>query len=374
MHSDINILADTSNLFYIGGVVRDKILEKESFDIDLTYVGNAIEYAQTIKNAEILKINEPFGTVRVRIDGQETDIASTRSEIYERPGHLPIITQIGCSLKQDVLRRDFTINTLAQNYKTGEIIDYTGGLNDIKAGKIKVLHDKSFIEDPTRILRALKFSVRFGFGLDEHTKMLRDDYLKNINYDMSFKRLKKELIETFNLNLQKAYDEFMDNKIYKLVTQKEISKTGINIQKFITEYDRLIEHSNIWLIYLATISDLANLELTKEEKKIIKDFNSIENLSLNTDYEIYNTFKNLKTETIIIYGILKNESIARHYLNNLKNITISINGADLQRMGIKPSPVYQDCFDYILKQKLANKNLTSEDEISLAKKFLINNN
>ncbi len=373
MHSKINITADTSNLFYIGGVVRDELLGAKSFDIDLTYAGNAIDYAKTIKNAEILQINEPFGTVRVLIDGKEIDIASTRSEIYERPGHLPTVTEIGCSLKQDVLRRDFTINTLAKNFKTGEILDYTGGLDDLKAGKIKVLHDKSFIEDPTRILRALKFAVRFNFELDEHTTILRDEYLKNINYDMSFKRLKKELSETFNLNSQKAFDEFIDKKIYKLVTKNEISIPKINIQNFVDEYKNLINQSHIWLIYLAALKDLSNLELTKEEKRIIKDYTSVENLALNTDYEIYNAFKNLKTESVIIYGILKNKCTASHYLNNLANISISINGTDLQNLGIKPSARYQDCFNYILKQKLENQNLTHEQEINLAKNFLLSN-
>ena len=70
------------NLFYIGGVVRDEILGKESFDIDLTYAGNAIEFAKTIPDAEIIQINEPFGTVRIKLDNEEIDIASTRSENY----------------------------------------------------------------------------------------------------------------------------------------------------------------------------------------------------------------------------------------------------------------------------------------------------
>ena len=186
------------NLYYIGGVVRDELLGRKSIDIDITYVGNAIEFAKTIPNAEILQINEPFGTVRIKLDGEEIDIASTRCETYPKKGHLPIVKNIGCSLKEDILRRDFTINALAKSTLTSEIIDYTTGLEDIKTKTLKVLHDNSFIDDPTRIVRALKFAVRFGFDLDEHTKKLQNDYLKNINYDMSYKRLKKELIETFN--------------------------------------------------------------------------------------------------------------------------------------------------------------------------------
>ena len=128
----LNLNDKDNKLFYIGGVVRDEILNAESFDVDLTYEGNAIEFAKNIKGLKILKVNEPFGTVRVLIKNKEVDIASTRAEKYEKAGHLPTVTKIGCSLKEDVLRRDFTINALAKNVHTGEIIDFTGGLSDIK--------------------------------------------------------------------------------------------------------------------------------------------------------------------------------------------------------------------------------------------------
>lgn len=363
-------LNDTENkLFYIGGVVRDEILGQKSFDIDLTYVGNAIEFAKTLEGIEIIKINEPFGTVRIKANGREVDIASTRKEIYERPGHLPTVTEIGCSLKDDVLRRDFTINALAKNYNTGEIIDYTGGLEDIKSKTLKVLHDNSFVEDPTRIIRALKFAVRFNFSLDEHSKKLRDDYLKNINYDMSFKRVKKELTETFNLNSQRAYDEFIEAGIYKLVTEKEVKKQNINIENLINKYKSLINPSNIWLIYLATIGDLSKLELTKEEKKILDDFESIKNIELNTDFDTYKAFENKHPETILIYGILKDLIPAINYIENLKNIKIEITGEDLQKLGVKPSPKYKECFDKILEAKCYNSNLTKQDEIMIAKEY-----
>lgn len=365
----IKIKDTTNKLFYIGGVVRDEILGKKSFDIDLTYVGNAIEYAKKLDNAQILKINEPFGTVRIKIDDEEIDIASTRKEIYERVGHLPTITTIGCSLKDDVLRRDFTINALAKNFNTGEIIDYTGGLNDIKNKTLKVLHDKSFIEDPTRIIRALKFAIRFDFHLDEHSQKLRDEYLQNINYDMSFKRVKKELIETFNLNSQKAYNEFIDANIYKLITTKNIKKSNINIEYFINKYKFLINPANIWLIYVGTLEDLSNLPLTKEENNILESFKKIKYKTPATDYETYNMFRNVPKETVLLYGIMTNELVAVNYLENLRDIKLEITGKDLQNLGIKPSPEYKKCFEKILEQKCYNFHLKKMDEIILAKEF-----
>ena len=232
---NMNIINIKDNkLYYVGGVVRDELLGIESLDTDLVYEGNAIEFAENItphpsfaqlsgslciqqgareNPIEILQINEPFGTVRVRIGGHEIDIASTREEIYERKGHLPTVTKIGCPLNDDVKRRDFTINSLYKSVATGEIVDLTGGLEDLKNKTIRVLHDESFIDDPTRIIRALKFSVRFGFKLDKHTRKLQEDYLKNINYDMCYKRIKKELIETFNLNSQLLGSEGALSKI-----------------------------------------------------------------------------------------------------------------------------------------------------------------
>lgn len=361
---------NTDNLYYIGGVVRDELLGKKSFDIDLTYVGNAIEFAKTLQDVEILKINEPFGTVRVKIEEQEVDIASTRSEIYERDGHLPTVTEIGCSLKQDVLRRDFTINALAKNVKTGEIIDYTNGLKDIEDKTLRILHDKSFIEDPTRIIRALKFSVRFNFELDTHSKELRDDYLKNINYDMSYKRVKKELIETFNLNSQKAYDEFINAKIYKLVTEKEVQKPNMNIEFLVSKYKELINPENIWLIYVGTLEDLSRLELTREEKKILTDFESIKDVKPKSDFETYKMFHNLMPESVILYGILTDLVPVLNYLENLKDITVAVTGKDLQALGIKPSPIYNEIFDKIIEKKINIPNLTIEDEINIAKLYL----
>lgn len=368
---NIDILKNTKNLYYIGGVVRDEILSKPSFDIDLTYVGNAIEFAKTLSGVELLKINEPFGTVRIKVANQEIDIASTRAEIYEKAGHLPTVTKIGCELKEDVNRRDFTINAMAKNYNTGEIIDYTGGLEDIKNKKLRVLHNKSFIEDPTRILRALKFAVRFDFELEENTKKLRDDYLENINYDMSFKRVKKELIETFNLNSQKAYEEFIHARIYKLITPENVPLINTNIENIVNKYKHLINPNDIWLIYVGTIKDLSNLmpTFTREEKKIIDDFKQIENKTFTDEFDIHQTFSKMRVETVILYGIIKNIEISELYINKLKDIKISISGKDLQKLGIQPSLKYKACFDEILKQKIKNPKLTNSDELEIAKKF-----
>lgn len=403
----ININDTSNKLFYIGGVVRDELLNKQSIDIDITYVGNAIEYCS--KFGEVIQINPDFGTVRVKIPSSPhreiadfvpstgsghnvseelnnviVDFASTRSEIYPKKGHLPVVEKIGCSLKEDVLRRDFTINALAKSITTGEIVDYVGGLKDLKNKKLRVLHDNSFIDDPTRIIRGLKFAMRFNFELEEHTKKLQDEYLKNINYDMSYKRIKKELIETFNAPLsnitkeykkQRTFEKFINDKIYKLVTPNDIEIPSINIEELIEKYcpdmdchvanaPRNDEH--IWLIYVGVLKDLSRLPLTKIEQKILDD---VPQNILNSDFELYKTFENAKIETILLYAILKDQKGAKHYLDNLRNIKISINGKDLQNLGISPSPQYQEIFDEVLKAKLQNPKMTKEDELKIAKSY-----
>lgn len=403
----ININDTSNKLFYIGGVVRDELLNKQSIDIDITYVGNAIEYCS--KFGEVIQINPDFGTVRVKIPysphreitdfvpstGSEhnvseelnnviVDFASTRSETYPKKGHLPVVEKIGCSLKEDVLRRDFTINALAKSITTGEIVDYVGGLKDLKNKKLRVLHDNSFIDDPTRIIRGLKFAMRFDFELEEHTKKLQDEYLKNINYDMSYKRIKKELIETFNAPLsnvtkeykkQRTFEKFINEKIYKLVTPNDIEIPSINIEELIEKYCLDIDchvantprnDEHIWLIYVGVLKDLSRLPLTKIEQKILDD---VPQNILNSDFELYKTFENAKIETILLYAILKDQKGAKHYLDNLRNIKISINGKDLQNLGISPSPQYQEIFDEVLKAKLQNPKMTKEDELKIAKSY-----
>lgn len=254
------------NLYYVGGVVRDEILGVQSFDTDFCYEGDAISFAENA-GLNIIKRNPDFGTVRVLFDGKEIDIASTRKETYPQAGHLPEVTDIGCELKEDLKRRDFTINALAKNTLTGEISDYFNGLEDLKSKTLRVLHDNSFIDDPTRIIRALKFSVRFDFDLDEKTKKLQEEYLNNINYDMSYHRVKKELIETFNLNNSEAFDKFIKDGIYKLLGKNQNAPkiSGKKIRDAINNH----KISNPWIIYMGFF-DLSKLALTRKEKKIIE--------------------------------------------------------------------------------------------------------
>ena len=389
--SIIKINDNSNKLFYIGGVVRDELLGRESLDVDITYVGNAIEYCS--KFGEVVQVNPDFGTVRVAMpshpslcnthspigtmDEVTVDFASTRSESYPQKGHLPVVEKIGCSLKEDVMRRDFTINALAKSVTTGEIVDYVGGLEDLKNKKLRVLHDESFIDDPTRIIRGLKFATRFGFELEEHTKKLQDEYLANINYDMSYKRVKKELIETFQpyYTPHPSYGHpawlfaFNGSTECSAGSTPPCASSALSSQSALPVGAREEKKQPscpvaIWLIYVGILGNLSRLPLTKIEQKILDD---VPKEVLKTDFELYKTFQNTRIETILLYAILKDEAGARHYLDDLQKIKLEITGKDLQNLGIKPSPEYQKIFDEVLKIKLKNPNITKEDEIKLAK-------
>ena len=282
---------------------------------------------------------------------------------------MPVVDKIGCSLKEDVLRRDFTVNALAKSVKTGEIVDYVGGLVDIENKVLRVLHDESFIDDPTRIIRALKFSVRFGFALDLHTKQLQENYLANINYDMCYKRIKKELIETFNLNSQEAYERFFDEGIYKLVQPKEVMRVVKNIPQ-VVDLLALQQSPNLWLVYVGNL-DLSKLELTKVEMKILNDFVALKDLTLDTDFDIYKAFNFVLPETLALYAIHINQEKVKRFVDVLRNVKIEINGDDLVKLGHQPSPKFAEIFDEVLRAKLQDPTMTKEDEIRVVKSLFI---
>jgi tRNA nucleotidyltransferase (CCA-adding enzyme) len=154
----------------VGGFVRDMVLGRPSLDIDLVVEGDGVEFGQ--RAAEELgvrvRIHRRFGSaVLVFSRDLHVDIASSRAEYYSKPGALPTVERSG--LRQDLFRRDFTINAMAACIVPaafGSIADPYAGLDDLKRGRVRVLHALSFIDDPTRILRAARFEVRYGFVLD----------------------------------------------------------------------------------------------------------------------------------------------------------------------------------------------------------------
>jgi len=367
-------------LYLIGGIVRDLLLNRENLDIDISVEGDAIKFAKLLQEngvAKISSIHEDFGTVKVKIEEIDIDLASTRSESYPQKGHLPGVNEIGCLLEQDVLRRDFTINSLAISLNEGDfahLIDYVGGYEDLKNKKIRILHDKSFIDDPTRIIRALKYSQRFGFDLEENTLKLQSEYLDNINYDMCYKRVKQEIEKTFNDCGQACFEKFIEHGICKLITPHPDCRLGLlaqqqNIEALINKYNP----NYPWFVYFGLILSNGGVEkfdLTKYEKDAIEGAESLKNKTFSDDFEIYKAFGGKYIETLLILAALGMEKEVCRYLDDLAKIKLQITGDDLIKLGFKPSKKFSEGFDYVLKEKLKNLKMTKDEEIKLAKKFL----
>jgi len=364
-------------LYIIGGLVRDLLLNRKSLDIDITVEGDAIEFAHALDRENVAKISsthKDFGTVKVEINGQKIDLASTRSETYPKKGHLPHVAEIGCSLEKDVLRRDFTINSLAISLNQesfANMIDYVGGFEDLKSQKIRILHDNSFIDDPTRIIRALKYSTRLGFGLDKKTIKLQNEYLKNVNYDMCNKRIKNEIKKTFDEGSQALFERFINQNIYKLITPNEIKVPKINIEKLIETY----KPKNQWIIYFGVLGVfepenlLEKLELTKSEKEIILGAKCLANTQRKGDFQVYQAFRAQKLEVLLILALLGKEKEVFHYLDNLKKIKLSITGKDFLSLGYEPSKNFANAFNFVLKEKLKNPKMKKSEELETIKTY-----
>ena len=344
------------DVYLVGGPVRDMLLKRSFDDIDITFNGNATELAKKI-NCEILSVHEDFGTVKIKINNKIIDLASTRKESYPQKGHLPVVTEIGCSLRDDVLRRDFSVNSLAMslNKKTfAEVIDYTGGLNDLKTKTLRILHSKSFVDDPSRILRGFKYSSRLGFSYDEETLNLQKHYLSSINYDMSYKRILQEFYKT-EWSIE-VFNDFINQNIYKLINP-EVKN----------DFDFWFSTKNPF-IYFALLLPDNRFELNKKDRSIIEKVKEFKEEPKN-DFETYKTFNKEPLEFVQILSIMKKSS-AKIYLQRLKDIKILTTGKDLINMGFEPSKSFQEIFDFLISKKLKNPNMTKEDELKLISSIL----
>ena len=162
--------ASRAPVYLVGGAVRDLLCGRERSDIDLVVMGDATGLAAKL-GAEVVE-HERFATAKVRLDGHEVDIATARAESYPHPGALPVVEPAG-EIATDLARRDFTINAIAVPLQgEPELVDPHGGRSDLEAGRLRVLHPRSFVDDPTRALRAARYAARFGFELEPETEIL----------------------------------------------------------------------------------------------------------------------------------------------------------------------------------------------------------
>ena len=195
----VGALGDRADgVYLVGGTVRDILLGEESFDVDIAVEGDAIEFARSLAEALGGRVtpHTKFGTAVVQYeDSGRVDVVTTRTDFYDSPGALPTVERAG--LREDLFRRDFTINAMAVSLKPadfGRLVDPFGGRADLEARVLRVLHNLSFIDDPTRIFRGIRYEARYGLHLEEHSARLARGCIEmGLVGDLSSARLRDEL-------------------------------------------------------------------------------------------------------------------------------------------------------------------------------------
>ncbi|NLK63099.1 MAG: CBS domain-containing protein [Fusobacteria bacterium] len=384
--------------YLVGGIVRDIILNIKNSDLDLVVEGDGVSFAielNKILNGENLVIHDKFKTATINLkNGLNIDIATSRIEFYEYPTSLPVVEY--SNIKQDLYRRDFTINAMAidMSYENfGKLIDYFNGLEDLKNKQIRVLHSLSFIEDPTRIIRAIRFQSRYGFKIELDTEKYILDAINNNFLDkLTWKRVKDEFQLIFSeknviesINLLSKYNILLTiNKNIK-ITDELIEKL-----KLISLNEDVIIHLNIekWLLYFLLLID--DLNIIEQEKildkfvfseKFIKKFikdklicdKVVNNLSIKSkNSDIYNNLFSLCDETILIIYFRTDNNILKDNINNffkkIKNKVNIISGKDLEIIGYKKGPLFKKILDYIFLIQLDEEITEKEILIDILKK------
>lgn len=389
-------------VYLVGGCVRDLLRGVETPDIDIVVEGDGISFARTLAKEMGLKVrvHQKFGTAQVILSALKIDVATARTEYYESPAALPKVET--SSIKKDLYRRDFTINTLAVklNKKNfGLLLDFFGGQRDLKEKLIRVLHNLSFVEDPTRAFRAIRFSERFGFKLTKHTENLIKLALRmNIFEKLSGSRLYDELMLTFMETYPiKALKRLNDYGLLKVIHNSLAFSSGLeeflqSVHDSISWFDLLFldEHYEKGMLYLAALlyklskedraSALDRLAVPlKPREHILKTLNIAQNiikkLKADSPVDIYHALKDCDIEAMLFSMALSkdsdNKKAISRFLLELRDVKPLVNGRDLKKVGIPPGPVYSDVFRRIVDEKLMGRLATREEELDFVKKVYL---
>lgn len=388
-------------LYVVGGFVRDLLLDRKIEDIDIVVEGDGIEFAKVYAKQQGCRVNthKKFGTaVIVFPDHFKVDVASARLEYYTMPAALPIVEK--SSIKMDLARRDFTINTLAISLHPdnfGTLIDYFGASRDLKDKTIRTIHNLSFVEDPTRIFRAIKFANRFGFNIGKVTSTLiknavKIDCFKNLSGLRVLSELKQIFGEENPIPAIHTLESYGLEKI--LHDQLTITPTTYqlfeSVNKTLTWHDLLYvdEEYPRWAVYFMALLNRCSYKVCEgicfrlmmplKEKNLLLEkrykaenrLNLIEGAFPLSRQELYWGLIDFKTEFVLyMMALTKNEAVRKAisiFYTRHRYIKPLARGKDLLALGIKPGSVYTKIFNLILDAKLDNKLETKDEELAFA--------
>ena len=378
-------------LYLVGGVVRDLLLGKPNFDLDLVVEGNAIELARQLTGLKQGKIttHTRFNTAKVQWDEWSVDFATARSETYARPGALPTVKP--STIENDLFRRDFTINAMALHLspdRYGELIDLYGGRGDLEGKLIRILHEKSFIDDATRIWRGLRYEQRLDFHIERRTlELLKRDVPMldtisgdRIRYELECvfqeKTPEKVLRRAAELGvLQKLYPKLTGNGwlAEKFESARRLSAPNppsFSLYLALLTYHLTLEKIETLISYLRLPKPVAQtLRDTLEIKSRLKTLDS-----RLTNSQIYRLLHGY-SQTAISANLLATDSeVARRHLetfnSKLRYIKPALTGDDLLKMGIPQGTQVKEILARLLEARLDGKVTTKKDEEGLVKGWL----
>ncbi|NIQ38046.1 MAG: CBS domain-containing protein [Proteobacteria bacterium] len=390
------------SVYAVGGFVRDVIMRVSNLDVDVVVEEDGIRFAKEAARLFScrLRVFKKFGTAVLTFpDGTKVDVVTARLEYYDSPAALPTVEM--SSIRRDLYRRDFTINTLAIRLNEahfGELIDFFGGLQDVKDKTIRVLHSLSFVEDPTRVFRAIRFEQRLGFQLGKHTQnLLRNAVKMGFLEKLSGGRLFAELLLILKENnptpILQRLQEYGLLKIIdsNLVFTREKATLFERIRSVLSWYQLLYlrDRYDQWLVYLLGLFDglsekkegaICNrlalrgknlrrfVEARRGGQKALTSLRQRDGGKRRAKRsEVYDILEPLPTEAkLFMMAKTEDEAIKRGislYFTSMRSVKTALGGRDLIAMGFSPGPLFREIMSAILRGRLDQKIKSKEDEV-----------
>lgn len=388
--------------YVVGGLVRDLLLRAENLDIDIVVEQDGIGFARTLAKrvGGRYKAHKKFATaVVVFPDGFKIDVATARTEYYKYPAALPIVEQ--SSIKQDLYRRDFSINSLAiqlNQKEFGRLIDFFGGQQDLKNGVMRVLYSLSFVEDPSRMFRAIRFEQRFGFRIGKYSlNLIQHAVQRRLGDKLAGNRLWQELKMIFDeAEPVKSITRMGELALLQFIhpalkLNKKLIQLCRNIHTMIDWYNLLFleQKTDNRLLYLLGITDQLTfdeatdtwkrLSLGQRHLNILKEARlqapvilyELQRQYTPTPSQTYRLLKGISPE-VLLYVMAKTPSeevkrISSFYLTKLQHEVPEITGKELKGLGLKPGPLFKQILDAALDGKLDGRLKDRQAELEFAR-------
>jgi tRNA nucleotidyltransferase (CCA-adding enzyme) len=357
--------------YLVGGAVRDLLRGKAPADLDVAIEGDGRSVARAIGDrlgGEVREY-ERFGTADVVLPDHTFHFATTREEVYEAPGELPRVAQT--SLSEDLRRRDFTINTLAIGLTgddLGHLYDPFGGLADIDAGLIRVLHDRSFLDDPTRLLRAVRYATRLNFVLEQETERLaREAVAADSLATVSGKRIQADLMALLGEHdVGRAIERMRELEIHsalhpeldpdpELVASAALGAAAIGADRGIAALAALVESApeelDLWLADLALLAE--ERDAVSRAARVAPRIAMALREREHSPSELRELLGREPLEALALALALRapSEPILR-WVTNLRAIGLEISGHDLLAAGVPEGPAVGRALEETLRRKL----------------------